>query len=183
MLLGDRAGLWLGRGGPGIAFTVGVIGPCRLPAMQSDDALARLTEMLNAAGVNMTQPGADDVEKTWAVFRRFAEEQVDDCDPRERDGDGILAQYGAWMGPFDLDMTRQFSFSDADGEYDHMAQLHCTFRFESTEALSAAGMATEWSFGRDLAEFFDMVLELPGFRALRDAAAVPISLDLGYSDV
>src|SRR4051812_44417166 len=105
--------------------------------MQSDDALDRLHTLLDEAGVNRGAPTAEDVGRTWAVMRRFAAEPVEDCEPREEDGDGILAQYGVFgwgEGPhFELDMTRQFCFADEDGEYDHMSQLMCTFRFAVTD--------------------------------------------------
>jgi len=151
--------------------------------VRSEDALLRLRELLNAAGVVLEHPTAADVDTTWSVMRRFASEPVKDCEPRERDGDGMLAQYGAWSGPFELDITRQFTFVDADGEYDHMAQLNCTFKFALTDRLAAVGSASEWSFGIRLTDFFADVLELPGFRAVRETKVVPLELELHYGDV
>lgn len=151
--------------------------------MRSDEALLRLTELLSAAGVDLEHPTAADVDTTWSVVRRFASEPVEDCETPERDGDGILAQYGAWSGPFVLDMTRQFTFVDADGEYDHMAQLSCTFRFALTDRLATVGAASEWSFGIRLTDFFADVFELPGFRAVREIQVAPLELELHYGDV
>jgi hypothetical protein len=110
--------------------------PPRLRAVRSEEAEHRLRELLARAGVDIDAPTAEDVDRTWEVVRTFAAEPCEDADPVDEDGDGILAQYGVYdwgQGEhFELDMTRQFSFSDDDGEYDHMAQLQCTFRFGPT---------------------------------------------------
>jgi hypothetical protein len=158
----------------------------RVP-LTSDEAIDRLRELLAQAGVDLDSPSADDVERTWQVMRRFAAESVQDAMPREQDGDGILAQYGTYDwgdGPrFSLDMTRQFCFEDADGEYDHMSQLNCTFDFEPTEELRAFGAQNLWSFGLPLEEFFDAALAMRGFAGARELGAQPIRLDIDYSDV
>ncbi len=152
--------------------------------MLSDQALDRLLSMLKAAGVDVDAPTASDVQATWEVMARFAAEPVEDCEPPEQDGDGILAQYGTYGGDtFQLDMTRQFSFVDADGDYDHMAQLNCTFYFQPTPALTAAGADSEWSFDVPLADFFEHVHAMPGFAAVRVDAASPLRLDVSYGDV
>jgi hypothetical protein len=155
--------------------------------MLSDDAPARLRTLLLDAGINLDNPTASDVERTWEVMQDFAAEPVEDAEPREQDGDGILAQYGTYdWGDgehFELDMTRQFSFTDEDGEYSHMAQLHCTFEFEPTDALRALGDANLWSFDLALEEFFERALAMPGFRGIRDLDVAPLRLVVDYSDV
>ena len=155
--------------------------------MRSDDALDRLRELLTQAGVDLERPSAADVQLTWGVIRAFADEPVEDADPPEQDGDGILAQYGTYdFGDgehFDLDMTRQFSFSDDEGEYDHMSQLTCAFRFEPTPELRAVGEANLWGFSRPRDEFFEQALAMPGFARVRELGVAPYALDLGYSDV
>jgi hypothetical protein len=155
--------------------------------MLSDDAPARLRTLLRDAGINLDNPTASDVERTWEVMQDFAAEPVEDAEPREQDGDGILAQYGTYdWGDgehFELDMTRQFSFTDEDGEYSHMAQLHCTFEFEPTDALRALGDANLWSFDLALEEFFERALAMPGFRGIRDLDVAPLRLVVDYSDV
>jgi hypothetical protein len=159
--------------------------------MRSDDASDRLRELLARAGVNLEQPTHADVGRTWDVMRRFAREPADDVpsEPGDYD-DGILAQYGVydWSGTgrsewFELDMTRQFSFYDEEGEYDHMAQLACTFRFEPTAALRDLGEADLWSFDMDLDAFFDEALAMPGFVGVRNFGVVPASLVIHYGDV
>jgi hypothetical protein len=146
-----------------------------LAPMLSDDALGRLRALLRDAGVNPDSPSADDVQRTWEVIRSFAAEPVEDAEPRDQDGDGILAQYGTYdWGDgehFELDMTRQFIFADEDGEYSHMAQLQCTFEFVPNDELRALGDDNLWSFDLTLDEFFERALALPGFRRVREPAA------------
>jgi hypothetical protein len=155
--------------------------------LTSHEAIDRLRELLAQAGVDVDSPSADDVERTWQVMRRFAAEPVQDAPPRERNGDGILAQYGTYDwgdGPrFSLDMTRQFCFEDADGEYDHMSHLNCTFDFEPTDEMRALGADNLWSFGMAVDEFFDAALAMRGFAGVRELGAQPIRLDIDYGDV
>jgi hypothetical protein len=155
--------------------------------MLSDDAPDRLRALLRAAGVNLHSPSADDVQRTWNVMQAFAAEPVEDAEPRDEDGDGILAQYGTYdWGDgehFELDMTRQFSFADEDGEYSHMAQLQCTFQFEPTDELRALGDENLWSFELPLDEFFEQALAMPGFRGIRDLDVTPLRLVVDYNDV
>ena len=149
--------------------------------MLSDEAADRLRELLREAGVDLDAPTADDVERSWDVMQRFAREGAEDvpAEPGDYD-DGILAQYGLWEGTFELDMTRQFSFYE-DGEYDHMAQLSCTFHFAPTDRLRALRDENLWSFDLDLDEFFVHARALPGFDAVR--GLTPLRLDIAYSDV
>jgi hypothetical protein len=143
--------------------------------------------MLRQAGVRSRRPRATDVELTWQVMRRFAGEPVPDAAPREQDGDGVLAQYGTydWGNGehFELDMTRQFSFTDEDGEYSHMAQLHCAFWYKPTRELRALGEDNLWSFGMELDDFFAQALAMPGFRGVREAGVRPRRLVIDYGDV
>jgi hypothetical protein len=151
--------------------------------VRSDEAEGRLRERLVAAGVDADAPSRADLARTWDVWRRFAAEPVEDADPREEDGDGVLAQYGVYdWGEgerYELDLTRQFSFSDEDGEYSHMAQLSCTFRFAPTPELQALTAASLWSFGMAVDDFFAQALAMPGFRVDAD----PVALEIAYSDV
>lgn len=155
--------------------------------MRSDDAEARLRALLREAGVRPRRPKAEDVERTWQVMRRFAAEPIEDAQPREEDGDGILAQYGVYdWGDgehFELDMTRQFIFADESGDYDHMAQLHCSFHFKPSDELRALGEANLWSFGMALGDFFDEALAMPGFAGVRASGARPKRLVVEYGDV
>jgi hypothetical protein len=155
--------------------------------MTSDEAPDRLRELLRDAGVDLDRPTSEDVEHAWEVMRQFAEERADDAQAPEDGGDGILAQYGifAWEGPphFELDMTRQFSFADDDGEYSHMTQLQCTFQYAVTDELRALGDDNLWSFEFSLDGFFEQALAMPGFRGARDLGVDPLRLVIEYDEV
>jgi hypothetical protein len=120
-------------------------------ATLSEEAPGRLRALLREAGVDLERPSAADVERTWQVMRRFAGEPAEDTDPPEGDRHGVLAQYGIcdWGDGehLELEMTRQFIFTDDDGEYSHIAQLHCMFEFEPSGELRALGEDDLWSFG------------------------------------
>jgi hypothetical protein len=125
-------------------------------------------------------------------MRRFAEEPVEDAAPRDEDGDMLLAQYGTYGsgGEFVLDMTRQFTFYEEDGEYSHMSQLNCTFTFAAREELLAVESANRWSLGLrpesvgpQLDDFFEQALAMPGFRVVREMRLDPLRLDLDYSEI
>ena len=80
-------------------------------------------------------------------MRQFAAEPVEDCAPAEQDRRrdpravrNVTTRSSVFREQFELDMTRQFSFVDGDGEYDHMAQLNCTFDFEPVDELRAAAV-------------------------------------------
>lgn len=153
--------------------------------MRSDEALDRFRALLADAGINPDRPTTEDVRRTWEVMRRFFAEDVDDAAPRDQNGDGLLAQYGiyAFGGPplYQLDMSRQFSFDDENGEYDHMSQLQCTFEFDPTDELRAVEPATLWSW--DSSDFFAEALAMAGFRIVDELKLIPRRLRIEYSDL
>lgn len=121
------------------------------------------------------------------MFQQFSAEPLEDCEPAEQDGDLVLAQFGTYdcgeEERFELDLTRQFSFVDASGEYDHMAQLNCTFVFEPTHELREVGSGSVWSGNKPMGEFFREALALPGFSLVHERRLAPIRLHLSYSDI
>jgi hypothetical protein len=161
--------------------------------VKAAEAEGRLRELLVAAGVKAAAPPRrlrrehaptrEDLARTWSVYQQFAAEPVEDAEPREEDGDGILAQYGVYdwgQGEwYELDLTRQFTFADEDGEYSHMAQLQCTFRFAPTPELEAITPQNLWSFEMSLDDFFAQALAMPGFRVDSE----PVALVISYGDV
>lgn len=154
--------------------------------MKTSEAEARLRTLLTEAGVDVDRPVLADLDRAWAAWRRFATDLFADIadDP---DADGILATYGTWDwgdGPeYEVAFTRQFSFTDADGEYDHMTQLECTFTFAPTDGLRAAGEHEHWSFDVPIAEFFDRALASPGFQAPARLGLQPVGLRIAYEEV
>jgi len=129
--------------------------------------------MLEDRGVDL---GSPDPLQTWLTFKDFAVMPVEGIDPYG--GDMLLFQWGVydWYDGsgerFEIDFTRQFSILTPEGEYDHMEQLHCTFRYEPTEVLRAFGAGDEWILG-DLDAGFSSVESVPVFSVLRDRLAAP----------
>jgi hypothetical protein len=110
--------------------------------------------------------------------KSFARLPVDGHGPAP-DDDLFLFQLGTfdWGDErgehFEVGFLRQFALYSRRGDYDHMAQLHCTFSFDPTSELRAMGGGDEWS-GRSLDDWFANVEQLPSFRSAieTDAAAV-----------
>jgi hypothetical protein len=122
--------------------------------------------MLAEAGVDSEHP---DPARTWLVFKAFASEPVDGMSPGE--SDLLLFQSGPyeWSDGYGLTygwiLTRQFSFDDERGVYDHMEQLECGLYFDADDRLSALQTPGIWS-GGDLDEWFATVEADEGFRAV-----------------
>ena len=161
--------------------------------MHVDEAEHRLRDLLCAVGVTGARDSSFDrvrpasrthVASAWSAFRQFAAEPVTgiDSDP---EGDGILAEYlivDWFQGQgehFEQGLTRQFAFLDEDGEYSHMAQLHCEFLYAPTPEALAVGERSSWSFGRPLDAFFAEALATAGFQFEAD----PVGIKVWYSDV
>lgn len=123
--------------------------------------------MLEEAGLDLTrlQP-----EVAWSVFKAFAAEPVEGMS-RDDDSDMCLFQCGVYdwsdgKGPrFHWGMTRQFSFEDEDGEYDHMEQLECGLYFDPSGPLASVHSPGIWS-GADLDGWISAVESDDGFQAV-----------------
>jgi hypothetical protein len=137
------------------------------PAMDLTETEAHLRSMLEQAGVDLKQP---DPLTTWTVFTKFGAKEIDRIQP---DDDGFLFQWGVHGSSqlFHLGFLRQFSFFTADGEYDHMEQLQCTFHYEPTAELRALGSGDDWWFRseprRTLDSWVTEIEALPAFDVLR----------------
>jgi len=131
--------------------------------------------MLEVSGVDLVSP---DPLQTWMTFKDFAALPVEGVEPEG--GDMFLFEWGVydWYDGsgerFEIDFTRQFSILTSDGDYDHMEQLHCTFRYEPTDVLRAFGAGNEWIVG-DLDAGFSSFESFPVFSVLRDRLAVPVA--------
>jgi hypothetical protein len=151
--------------------------------MKTDEALARLAELVAGAGIDPGELTSLDVSKAVRVMERFAADKFVDVDPTPDYGDSFLAQFGTynWDGTelFNVDLTRQFAFTDDQGEFLNFDQLQCTFYFTSTDSLRALGSGNVWSSEVGLDNFWERALELPGFRVTE----VPTSLELRYNEV
>ncbi len=139
------------------------------------DAPQKLKQMLGEAGAD---PASPEPGLTWDVFTRFAQMAVDGV--ASADGDMCLFQWGThdWHDGrgelFEIDFLRQFMIEE-DGEYDHMEQLHCTFRFSPTEELRSLGAGDLWA-SDDLSRWFAEVEAMPVFAVLRHPSLPPAAV-------
>src|SRR2546422_9589195 len=72
---------------------------------------------------------------------------------------------------FEVDFLRQFMI-EFESDYDHMEQLHCTFRFEPTEQLRFLGSGERWMSG-DLGTWLADVEASPVFAVLPQPLSPP----------
>ena len=119
----------------------------------------RLRDLLKKQGA----PGSSiSGNAAWAAFKEYAREVFD------REGVGLLVQSGVsdFTGSplFYFDPVCQFEIRDAEGEYDHLEQLHCELTCPPTDALEDA-QANLWSFDYPTADaFFSAVEDVPAFQ-------------------
>ena len=108
---------------------------------------------------NMITADATLAEALSRFIDHYAATEVEGCD-KNADGDMLLFQ---WGGPYDWDpacsinLTRQFSHLDADGEYDGMEQLSMDCRFDPARVSMESG--SQWLEGGDVEAFKSMVLQ------------------------
>ena len=128
--------------------------------MEVSEAESRLRQLLIEAGFDFKSP---DPLKGWEVFKAFVQEPV------KCSHDGVLFECGVYNwnrqgDRFYFGFVRQFSI-DADGEYDHMEQLHLDF--DCMPSAHSRGLATNlWlqDFGDDYKTYFESVEALPQFQ-------------------
>lgn len=96
-------------------------------------------------------------EVLTSFIRHFDETEVESC--AQFDGDMLLYQWGgpySWDSYFSVNLTRQFTFEDEDGEYDGMEQLQMNCRYEADALNLESG--NEWFDGTDIEAFIQRVL-------------------------
>jgi len=88
----------------------------------------------------------------------FASTDIEGCD-KENDGDMLLFQWGgpySWDSYYSINLTRQYSFEDDDGEYLGMQQLGMDCKYDPESINIESGNL--WYDGKDINEFNRMVL-------------------------
>jgi hypothetical protein len=91
----------------------------------------------------------------------YASTSIEGCS-KDSERDMLLFEWGgpySWDESVSLSLTRQFSFCNEDGEYDHMQQLHMHCRYDASQVSLAAG--NEWMYGQDTEAFLQYVLNAP----------------------
>ena len=109
----------------------------------------------------------------------FSETQVDGC-PKEADGDMLLFQWGgpySWDNHVSINLTRQFAFMDATGEYDGMQQLQINCRYRKEEIRIDEG--NKWLWGLEVESFLQYVLDAPCVKAAQDLQMQSFEFALG----
>lgn len=123
-------------------------------------AQARLTEALNE------------------FVNCYATTTIDGC-PKDSGADMLLFEWGGpypWDECVSLNLTRQFSFSDEDGAYERMQQLHMHCRYDPNEVSLVAGNA--WLDGQDTEAFLQYVLNAPCTETVKHLKMVSLEFDL-----
>lgn len=126
-------------------------------------------------------PGTAMTDALTEFVEFYASTSIHGC-PKESDGDMLLFEWGGpypWDECVSLSLTRQFSLSDEDGEYEQMQQLHMHCRYDAGQVTLAAG--NEWLSGQDTDLFLQYVLNAPCTAAVKN---LPMrSLDFDMHDV
>jgi hypothetical protein len=108
----------------------------------------------------------------------YAATSIEGC-PKEADGDMLLFEWGgpySWDESVSVSLTRQFSFNDEDGEYDHMQQLHMRCRYDASEVTLVAG--NEWLHGQDTDSFLEYVLRAASTETVKNLSMRSIDFDM-----
>lgn len=100
--------------------------------MDPEDSEQVLRNMLVQNGLDFSNP---DPLLAWEIFKQFVQLPISQPGVTE----GVLFQCGVFdftgQDLFYLDFVRQYEFSDEDGEYDHMEQVHCELNALPTSEL------------------------------------------------
>lgn len=108
----------------------------------------------------------------------YASTSIEGC-PKEADGDMLLFEWGGpypWDEYVSLSLTRQFSLSDEDGEYEQMQQLHMRCRYDASQVTLVAG--NEWLYGQDTDAFLQYVLNAPCTAAVKNLRMQSLDFDM-----
>jgi hypothetical protein len=121
--------------------------------------------MVDDAAADSGPATAPGVRQIVEIFRRFAALPVEDAEPPEEDGDGVLAQFGTYDSrgrrEFSADLTRQLV--EVGGDDAPMWQASCTLYWPPSAATDGLACGHLWSFGKDRDKFFDEAVSLPGW--------------------
>lgn len=108
----------------------------------------------------------------------YASTAIEGC-PKESDGDMLLFEWGGpypWDESVSLNLTRQFSLTDEDGEYEQMQQLHMRCLYDASQVALAAG--NEWLYGQDTDAFLQYVLNAPCTAAVKNLHMQSLDFDM-----
>lgn len=115
-----------------------------------------------------------------SFMKHFDETEVEGC--AKIDGDMLLYQWGgpySWAPHFSINLTRQFSYEDEDGEYGGMEQLKMDCKYNAKMLNLESG--NEWFDGVDIDTFIQRVLSSDAVIAADEQAM--LALDFEFSKV
>lgn len=146
--------------------------------MDSEDSEQILRAMLAENGLDFSQP---DPLLVWEVFKQFVQLPLSQPDVVE----GQLFQCGVFdftgNDLFYLDFVRQYEFSNEEGEYDHMEQVHCELTASPTIELKRLQTNLWAEECPSLEDFFRQVETLHEFQAAVQHR--PYTLKISHGEV
>src|SRR5471030_217071 len=128
---------------------------------------------------NDIPPGTALVPALEKFIKFFSATQVDGC-PKKTDGDMLLFQWGgpySWNNHFSINLTRQFSFVNATGEYDGMQQLQMNCRYRKEDIAIDGG--NQWLWRDEVESFLQYVLDSPCVKAAKGLRMQSLEFTLG----
>jgi hypothetical protein len=120
-------------------------------------------------------------EALVTFIKHFADTEIEGCS-KANDGDMLLFQWGgpySWDSYFSINLTRQFSHENEDGEYLGMQQLQMNCRYDADAVSTESG--NEWFDGTDIESFTNRVLSSEAVAAV--GGLEMRSLDFELDDV
>ena len=109
----------------------------------------------------------------------YSNTNIEGC-PKDDEGDMLLFQWGgpySWDESYSINLTRQFTFLDSDGEYEGMQQLQMNCRYNPEQIAIKSG--NEWFEGENLDEFRQSVLSSDSVKLASTLEMRSIALELG----
>ncbi|WP_426210948.1 hypothetical protein [Massilia sp. TWP1-3-3] len=108
----------------------------------------------------------------------YSATSIEGC-PKDSEGDMLLFEWGGpypWDECVSLNLTRQFSLHDENGDYDRMQQLHMHCRYDASQVSLVAG--NEWLHGQDVDAFLEHVLNAPCTQTVKMLSMHSLAFDL-----
>lgn len=170
--------------------------PSRLPHIKAYRAADELARLLDERGVSVRNGDGErvgdgaDALVAWDSFKALIEIPAIDpvtvagivcnVDPAQ-DGDLLLYETSEKPDVFRLVFTRQFSFTDPDGDYAGMNQMQLQFEFVPSDQTRALAYEQTWGETGDAAAWVTKVERSAPFRVA--SAAAPDRFAFWQSDV
>lgn len=109
----------------------------------------------------------------WQTFKQFVRSDKFDCAT-----DDILWDTSTGVNGMDVDIVRQFTHENSDGEYLYMEQLHIEFNIGTDKLAVGNAMGNMWS-GNDVESFFAEVEKRNEFKAIPQDSTVKLIIWFG----